>query len=278
MNIIGTYYLENKRDFPWRITDKNNKKKIDTYKILVSEIMLQQTQADRVVLYYTRWCKLFPTIASLSRASLKEVLPVWQGLGYNRRAKYLLEGAKQIELLYGGKVPTEAHQLEMLPGVGKYTAGAIIAFAYNEPSVFLETNIRTVLIHHFYEGWVTVSEKELFVTAQALWEYAEGEGWQSRAWGYALMDYGAFLKKNGSNHVARSQGYKKQSTFKGSKREVRGLIIKELTKSNYTKGACSKTMLVKKLKKSKAEIEGALLSLVKDGMIGTSKSSYHLLG
>src|SRR3989344_7710205 len=123
---------------PWRKTK-------DPYKILVSEVMLQQTQVDRVIPFYNRFVKKYPTARALARAKLRDVLKEWNGLGYNRRAKFLHEAAKQL-----GKsdFPKTAEEIENLPGVGHYTARAVAAFAFNKPEVFIETNIRTVFFYH----------------------------------------------------------------------------------------------------------------------------------
>lgn len=261
VNTIKEYYATHRRDFSWRVGGVRNKK-VSPYAILVSEVMLQQTQAERVIPYFDKWCKRFPTVASLSRATLHDVLILWQGLGYNRRAKYLLESARLISSYHHGRVPKNIEELTSLPGVGVYTARAVLAFAYNEPTVFLETNIRTVLIHFFYKGKEKVREKELLATAQALWESAQEVGMDAREWGYALMDYGAYLKKSGSNHVTRSHHYKAQSVFNGSTRQTRGAIIRELTTSNYTLSGLSQ-----KIKKEKGEVKNALLSLMRDGLV-----------
>ncbi len=270
VKVINNYYATNRREFPWRAGGVRHKK-VSPYAILVSELMLQQTQVDRVIPYYHAWCKRFPTVAALSQATLSEVLLLWQGLGYNRRAKYLLESARLIMSRHRGKVPTTIEALTALPGIGTYTAGAVLSFAYNQPSVLLETNIRTVLIHFFYEGVEKVSEKELLATAHALWKVAEGIGMDAREWGYALMDYGAYLKKSGSNHVARSHHYKAQSVFKGSTRQTRGAIIKELTTSTHTLSTLSN-----KIKKEKSSVEKALHSLVRDGLV-TKKGARYLV-
>ncbi len=261
---ISRYYANNRRDFPWRISGvvNNNRRSTIAYRILVSEVMLQQTQAERVVSYYRLWCKRFPTVESLSRASLSEVLILWKGLGYNRRAKYLLESARNIVTNHNGKVPTTLEALVALPGVGVYTAGAILAFAYNTESVFLETNIRTVLIHFFYKEKEKVTEKELLATANMLWKFAKDAGIDVREWGYALMDYGAHLKKSGNNHVARAHNYRGQSAFNGSTRQIRGAIVRELTIGSYTLAELSK-----KVKKEKSKVEQALHSLVRDGLV-----------
>ena len=143
-----------RHDLPWR-------RRRNAYSVLVSEVMLQQTQADRVRLKYEEFMSEFPTIHQLADASLKEVLGAWQGLGYNRRAKFLHESARLIVTQWAGKVPRDPTSLASLPGIGKATASAICAFAFNMPSVFIETNIRSVFIHHFFKGSALVDDKEI---------------------------------------------------------------------------------------------------------------------
>ncbi|MDQ3014324.1 MAG: A/G-specific adenine glycosylase, partial [bacterium] len=142
-NTIYKYYRENKRSFTWRETK-------DPYKILVSEIMLQQTQTDRVVSKYNEWLSHFPTFTDLAKAKLQHVLKVWQGLGYNRRALALKRAAEIVVKEYKGTLPNDYEKVLDLPGIGPYTAGAVMAFAFNKPFPIIETNIRTVYIHFFY--------------------------------------------------------------------------------------------------------------------------------
>ena len=220
---VKAYYRCNRRDFPWRRTT-------DPYKILVSEVMLQQTQTDRVVPKFDAFIKKFPTVQSLARASLAEVLALWQGLGYNRRAKHLHAAAKQIITDYQGKIPKDEIELKKLSGVGPYIAGAVRAFAFDMPTVFIETNIRTALTHHFFLGERKVSDRELF---PILIELAKRE--HSREWYSALMDYGAYLKRSGVRINNRSHSYTKQSTFEGSDRQIRGRILKLLSKGSISK-------------------------------------------
>src|SRR3989344_8575568 len=141
--IVWDFYKKNKRNFPWRETK-------DPYHILVSEIMLQQTQASRVVIFYERWINRFPTIKSLAGAKFSEIYPFWQGLGYNRRAQALQKTAQKAVAEFGGKLPKEIELLETFPGIGPYTARAVSIFSYNTPVACIETNIRRVFIHHFF--------------------------------------------------------------------------------------------------------------------------------
>lgn len=218
---IWKFHETNRRDLPWRT--KKDKSKIDPYHVLVSEFMLQQTQVSRVVLKFEVFIKKFPTIEKLARASLRSVISLWQGLGYNRRAKFLHESAKIILQNYHGIVPKSTDNLEALPGVGPYIARAISTFAYNQSEVFIETNIRTVFIQHFFKNKKRIHDKEILeYVAQTL------DQKNSREWYYALMDYGSYLKKEGKDANARSVHYVKQSKFQGSDRQIRGQILKHL--------------------------------------------------
>src|SRR3990167_8662088 len=151
---IWDYYKKNKRDLPWRGTT-------DPYKIVVSEVMLQQTQVARVVQKYAEFIKVFPTFNSLAAASKEEVLRLWQGMGYNRRALYLKALSTIVIDDHKGRLPNEPNILMKLPAIGSATAGSIAAFAFNKPTVFLETNIRRVFLHFFFQGKKQVSDKDI---------------------------------------------------------------------------------------------------------------------
>lgn len=221
--IVWEYYRKNGRDtLPWRQVAVDGS--IDPYEILVSEIMLQQTQVMRVVPKYTSFLETFPTVKDLANTELGTVLGLWSGLGYNRRAKYLWQAAQKIETDYRGAFPTTADELKKLPGVGTNTAGAIITYAYNRPEIFIETNIRTVFIHHFFHDSGKVSDSDIKMrVARTL----PGEG-RYRDWYWALMDYGAHLKQTVGNLNRNSATYARQSQFSGSLRQIRGQVIKSL--------------------------------------------------
>jgi len=220
-NKIYCYYKQNKRDFPWR-------KSISPYRVLVSEIMLQQTQVSRVAEKFVEFIKAFPNFKSLSKAPLKEVLRVWQGMGYNRRALYLKRIAEIIVNDYKEKLPVQPELLEQLPGIGPNTAASICAYAYNAPTIFIETNIRTIFIHEFFHHKKIVSDKDVLpLVGQTL------DAKKPREWFNALMDYGTMLKAEHPNPNRKSKHYIKQSTFKGSEREIRGKIIKLLTQCKH---------------------------------------------
>ena len=211
---VFDYFHNNGRDFPWRHTS-------DPYEIWVSEIMLQQTQTERVIPKYEAFIAAFPTIQSLALADEFEVLRLWQGLGYNRRGLALHRGAKQVMSLFNGEVPKTEVELLTLPGIGAYTAGAICAFAYNKPVVIIETNIRRVFIYHYFSTCHEVHDKELMPLIS---ETVDLEN--PREWYYALMDYGASMAKKMPNPNRKSKHYIRQVKFEGSNRQVRGAIIK----------------------------------------------------
>lgn len=255
---IKVFARTHTRSFPWRQTT-------DPYRILVSELMLQQTQTVRVVPKYEAFLKAFPTAKKLASASLSEVLTLWQGLGYNRRARFLQESARVIAEQGS---PKTIEDFEALPGVGHYTARAVCAFAYNTYSLFFETNIRTVLIHHFFEGQNKVSDKELVLYLEALIDKKE-----ARFWYTALMDYGAHLKtvQKSTGH-RQSTSYQKQKPLKGSVREVRGQIIKLLAE----KKSLSLSTLEKKYLND-SRLSKAIEGLQKDGLVVVERKRVSLV-
>ena len=219
--IIWQYYAEHGRTFDWRHTD-------DPYKVFISEVMLQQTQTQRVALKYPQFLDRFPTFERLAHARLHDVLLAWQGLGYNRRGKFLYESAKIIMQNFDGRLPRDSFILEQLPGIGPATARSIVTFAYNEPTIFIETNIRAVFIYFFFSGKEKISDKELM---PYLSESLNKE--RARDWYYALMDYGVMLKKTIVNPSRKSAHHAVQSKFEGSDRQIRGMILRILTQSAY---------------------------------------------
>jgi A/G-specific adenine glycosylase len=213
---IYCHYKENGRKFAWRETN-------EPYEIMVSEFMLQQTQTERVIPKYELFLQSFPNIRSLASASLRDVFTVWQGLGYNRRAKALRETARLVMTKHGGLIPSDVALLMSLPGIGPASAAAIAAFAFNQPVLLLETNIRRVFIHFFFPEREAVKDNEILPLLEATLDRSH-----PRRWYYALMDYGVMLKKDGKNANRRSAHYQKQPPFKGSNRELRGRILKTL--------------------------------------------------
>jgi len=216
--LIYGYYNQYGRDLPWRKTE-------NPYHIFVSEIMLQQTQVERVIQKYGHFLSVFPDFPSLARSALKNVLSAWQGLGYNRRALALVRTAHVVLTEYGGILPHEVDELVKLPGIGKTTAASIYVFAFNKPAVFIETNIRRVFIHRFFADHDNVHDREIFPLVEKTLDRSH-----PRLWYYALMDYGAMLKKLIQNPNRKSSHYRKQPPFEGSDRQMRGEILRVLLK------------------------------------------------
>jgi len=215
---ILAYYDKHGRDLPWR-------KRVTPYRVLVSEIMLQQTQVDRVIEKYKEFLAAFPDLPALAKAPLPKLLKIWSGMGYNRRALALKALAQAVVSEHKGKLPSDPEILVQLPGIGPYTAGAIAAFAFNKPVVFLDTNVRRVFIHEFFADREGVRDDELVpVIAQAL------DTKNARKWYNALMDYGAMLKREEVNPNTRSAHYTRQSPFENSNRQVRGKVLNILVK------------------------------------------------
>jgi A/G-specific adenine glycosylase len=213
---IWQYYQKHRRDLPWRNTT-------DPYRILVSEIMLQQTQVDRVREKYRQFIDCFPDVRTLAEATTVEVLGVWQGLGYNRRALSLHRIAVQVERESGGRIPEDDASLRSLPGIGPYTSAAIQAFAFNKPVVMIETNIRRVYIHCFFHDRAGVADREILPLIAATLDREN-----PREWYNALMDYGWYLGSTLENPNRRSRHYQRQVPFIGSNRQLRGKIIRTL--------------------------------------------------
>lgn len=246
------------RAMPWRDDTR-------PYYVLVSELMLQQTQVDRVIPKFNAFIARFPNEKTLAEASLGEVLTLWNGLGYNRRAKYLHEAAKMITSDFDGAFPTSYEDLIRLPGVGPNTAGAILAYAFNKPVTFVETNVRTVYFHHFFDDGNKVSDAEL---KQQLEKTLGTENPRQFYW--ALMDYGTWLKKQGVGRLQQSKHYKKQSALKGSVREVRGQIVKALAGGNLSLEA------LKRMVDYDERFALALTGLISDGLVMKTDGELHL--
>jgi len=214
------FFHDQGRQLPWRATS-------DPYHILVSEIMLQQTQVERVALKYEPFIHAFPDVWSLARAPLRDIMAAWQGLGYNRRALAMQRIAQRLVVEFDGSLPAEVATLRTFPGIGEATAGALAAFAFNQPVVFIETNIRRVFLHCFFPGQSGVRDREILPLVEQTLDRL-----QPRSWYYALMDYGTMLKKEHGNPNQRSVHYTRQSPFENSNRQVRGRIVKVLVKGS----------------------------------------------
>ena len=272
--ILG-YYKKHGRCFPWRTST-------NPYAVLVSEVMLQQTQAERVAPFFKRWMKEFPTVKALARAPLRSVLHAWGGLGYNRRALALKGSAGMIVKKYGGEVPRDLAKLDALPGIGPYTAAAILAFAWNEPTVFIETNIRTVFLHFFFRGRKKVKDKEILeIVAETLPSMTRLRSDLSpdtrsdlvghcsvREWYNALMDYGAMLKETEGNPNARSAHYAKQTKFKGSRRELRGKILRQ--------AAAGETVSMRDVTSPRHPVSEIFAELVREGFLRREGEEFRL--
>ena len=253
--IVWDYYKKHKRPMWWRSDTQ-------PYYIVVSEIMLQQTQVDRVMDVFPLFIKKFPSLRSLARASRTEVLSAWQGLGYNRRAVYVHQIAKEIVRRYRGILPSSIEELEKLPGIGPNTAASIYVFAYNMPAVFIETNIRTVFLFHFFKNKKNVLDKDIVTLIEETLSPKD-----VREWYWALMDYGSYLKKIYGNQNRRSKHYVKQAKFEGSNRQLRGMIIKFLLKHK----ASGIKDIAEHIQKSVKETERVCSRLVGEGIVSYNR-------
>jgi A/G-specific adenine glycosylase len=226
---VWDFYREHGRDLPWRGRLADG---VTPYAVLVSEVMLQQTQVSRVLERWGRWLVRWPGFAELAEAPTAEVLAEWQGMGYNRRALWLKAAAGMVMREFGGELPRDPVELMRLPGVGPNTAGSIAAFAYEAPTVFIETNIRRVFLHEFfggdprYSGNISDHELRPLVAAAVAGVVADRES--PREWYWALMDYGSDLVKRVPNPNRRSRHYAVQSKFEGSVRQLRGEVLRQL--------------------------------------------------
>ena len=233
------------RPMPWR--DQPT-----LYYVLVSELMLQQTQVARVLPKFTSFVATFPDIQTLAAAELRDVLTAWQGLGYNRRAKYLHQAVRLIA--EGAPVATLA-DLVKLPGVGTNTAGAILNYVYQIPTPFIETNIRTVYFNHFFRQDDTVSDREVLKLVDQTIDRT-----QPRQWFWALMDYGTRLKADGKARLAMSRQYRTHTPFQGSVRQMRGEILR------YQARGWSRAQIVAVLS-GDPRFASAIESLQRDGLL-----------
>jgi len=224
-NKLLAWYAANKRDLPWRHSR-------DPYAILLAEVMLQQTQVDRVIPKWHAWLARFPTLAELARASRADAIRAWQGLGYNLRAVRLHEIACAVVERHDGKLPNDVAGLLALKGIGRYTAGAVACFAYEQPVAMVDTNIRRVLSRVFEVRPAEVEALAVRVVPQQA----------AYAWNQALMDLGATLCGSkralclvcplvsdcagpGPNGTSAA---KPASEFRGSRRFYRGRIVEAL--------------------------------------------------
>lgn len=263
------------RDLPWRNTR-------DPYGIWISEVMLQQTQVPRVLTRWEAWLDRFPSIQALAQAPVAEVLEEWQGMGYNRRALALKNAAEMIADEYDGEMPRDVKRLCALPGIGPATAQGVRSFAFDLPGVYLETNVRTVFLHHFFPDVPGVPDRELIPLVQAAcparedgehgpYAVAQDGSDTPRTWYYALLDYGAFLKKTVPNPSRRSSTYTRQSSFEGSRRQKRAYIVRMLLDASR-RGLCLGVDEVRagvddmELKAGRSRIAGDLVESILDDL------------
>jgi len=259
-HVLAFYEKHGRHDMLWRHTD-------DPYRILVSEIMLQQTQVGRVTEKYPEFIAAFPDFAALARAPQSTVVAAWQGMGYNRRALALKRCAENVVGGYGGALPRDPAVLATLPGIGPATASSICAFAFNAPVVFIETNIRRVFIHHFFSGREDVDDREILpLVAQAL------DRENPRVWYWAIMDYGTALKRKIPNPNRRSSGYTKQKPFAGSDRRIRGRILQMLVGCTGISGQEIRAALGE----DPVRVRRILAALETEGFLARTRGGYRL--
>lgn len=255
--MIFNWWKIHRRDLPWRHTH-------NTYNIFISEIMLQQTQVSRVIPKYIEFLKKFPTIEALAKAKTAHVLRIWKGMGYNRRALYIHQAAKQILQDYNGKFPRKESELVQLPGLGKYTARALLVFVYKKDIPLVDTNIRKILTHFFFND-TPQPERLIYQLAQQL--IPIGKSWE---WHQALMDYGALeLPNSFQKNPLRIKTRKKGIPFTDSDRYYRGRIIDILRECTYAERNLLKT-LQKNYKKKTRYFQSLLAVLLKEGLISRS--------
>lgn len=259
---IMTYYDKHGRhELPWRVPQADGT--FDPYKIWVSELMLQQTQVVRVIPKYEAFLRRFPDVRTLADANLGEILVAWQGLGYNRRAKFLWQAAQLLMREHKGTVPATTAELLALPGIGRNTAGAILAYAYNQSAVFVETNVRSAYFHHFFYKQTNITDKEV---AHLIGQTMTAE---PRIFYWALMDYGSYLKRLGHGSIGQSKHYVKQAKFEGSTRQIRGQVLRLLAQHTMTLGDLLDMLADDR---SLRVIE----TLEREGMIGRTGQTYQL--
>jgi A/G-specific adenine glycosylase len=257
---VYDYYDKHGRDLPWR-------KRVTPYRVLVSEVMLQQTQVERVTAKYKEFLAAFPDFQSLAKAPTQKLLTIWSGMGYNRRALALRALAQQVVSEYRGKLPSDPAELVNLPGIGKYTAGAVFAFAFNKPVVFMDTNIRRVFIHHFFHDRENIRDEEIIPFVEQTMDRSN-----PRKWYNALMDYGTMLKKAQVNPNRRSAHYTRQGPFENSNRQVRGAILKALVKES----PLTQARIVKITRMDPERVKKNLVQLEKEGFIRKKGRAYSI--
>lgn len=261
-DIVWDYYRDHGRSMPWRDDPT-------PYKVLVSEFMLQQTQVSRVTVKFAEFTGEWPDWQSLANAPQADVVRAWKGLGYNRRALWLHAVAARVVTEFGGELPSEESDLVSFRGIGPNTGGAVLAYAFNQPVVFIETNIRRVFIHHFFPDEKEVHDKDILPLVEQALDHEH-----PREWYWALMDYGSYLATQVVNPNRRSRHYARQSAFAGSMRQLRGLVLERLL---------IQPELLDQLEKSfegfsKEQVRTALRDLQSDGFLEVVDGHYSMAG
>lgn len=260
---VWAHYDAHARDhLPWRRTS-------DPYRVLVSEVMLQQTQASRVVPKYEAFIERFPTVESLAEAGLDELLAMWQGLGYNRRALALKRAAETIVAEHGGQVPHTLEALVALPGIGRATAGQVLAFAFGIGVPFIETNVRAVYLHEFFPGAEDVPDEALLPVVAATIDHE-----RPREWFWAVLDYGTHLKATHPNPSRRSKHHTRQSRFEGSNRQLRGRLLAALIAAHGA--SLDATALEAEVGFPAGDVERALAALQAEGFVSSSDAGWRI--
>lgn len=258
--LVKRYYQDHKRNLVWR-------DHITPYGVFVSEVMLQQTQVPRVMIKFPEFTSRFPDFASLAAAPVKDVLAAWQGMGYNRRGLYLKRAAEIVMHQYHGVLPQNPVVIDELPGIGPATAAAIVTYTYNKPTVFIETNVRRVFIHHFFADSEEITDAQLYpLVAQTV------DLQNPREWYYALMDYGTYLAKTVPNPNRRSKHYQKQSSFEGSMRQIRGMILNLL----ISQPILTEKTIVDTIQKDPEKVRTILFDMVKEGFLVSENRKFRL--
>jgi A/G-specific adenine glycosylase len=243
---------------PWRFSRS-------PYRVLVSEIMLQQTGINRVRAKYSPFLRAFPSFRKLARAGVADVLAAWKGLGYNRRALALLATAHIISETHGGRLPRSLAELEALPGIGRATASAVLVYAFNMPLPFIETNVRRVYLHFFFPDESGVPDNRILPLVDLTMDRKN-----PREWFYALMDYGAMLASAGQNANRQSARYRKQPAFEGSKRQLRGRILEAM----LSLGSGTRADIMKALGIRDGRLDECLRALVDEGFLYASRGRF----
>lgn len=274
-NTVLKWYENNGRNLPWRNTT-------NPYHILVSEVMLQQTHIERVIPKYEAFLHQFPSIEALARAPTSEVLRVWSGLGYNRRALFLQKCAQ--ELMHEMNFPQNEKELKKLHGIGKYTAAAILSFAYNKNVPVIDTNIHLLYKRLFYGS-------KSHIEALAKKHLPKGK---SRHWHNALIDIGTLfcsskhprcsdcpltiLCKTAGKKIKIEATRRKKTVvpFSQSDRIVKGSILKLLMKKNYSAATLHKKIAEMNVKRSKKKFTEILVQMQKECLVKKKRKAYTL--